>query len=244
MAIATSKVEEILRTIRTEILNGQYRSGERLPSERDLAARFGSNRGAIREVIKMLEQLGVIEVKPGGVRVVPIQQATLDVLRYLLELGAIDQKLLIGQLLDVLGSMMALSVRSALDVATRQEREEIAYSIEGLISSIDKSDENLHQESFKSLSDKLIAINENLVLRLIGNGIRTQFIVHIQRENFNPNIDVNRIKHGLSDFKKAVLSEDSERAGAAINHHFMLLKEATLSAPDNEKKLPRDLDDA
>ena len=64
----------------------------------------------IREVIKKLEQLGIIEVNPGGVRVVPIEKATLDVLRYLLELGAIDQQQLIGQLLDVLGSMLSLSV--------------------------------------------------------------------------------------------------------------------------------------
>ena len=65
VSTATSKVDEILVVLRTEILRGQYRSGERLPSERDLSARFESNRGAIREVIKKLEQLGLIEVNPG-----------------------------------------------------------------------------------------------------------------------------------------------------------------------------------
>jgi len=229
LSTATSKVEEILTILRTEILSGQYRSGERLPSERDLAARFGSNRGAIREVIKKLEQLGIIEVNPGGVRVVPIERATLDVLRYLLELGAIDQEQLIGQLLDVLGSMMALSFRSALDIASKQEREEIAESIDGIIHSIDQNDEELHRESFQLLTDKLIAINQNLVLRLIGNGIRTHFIAHVRRESFNPNIDVNRIKVVLNDVKTAVLSSDPEAASAAITHHFMLLKEATLT---------------
>ena len=151
MSTATSKVDEILSVLRTEILSGQYRPGERMPSERDLATRFGSNRGAIREVLKKLEQLGIIEVNPGGVRVVPVEQATLDVVRYLLELGAIDQQQLIGQLLDVLGSMMALSVRSALSLATKEECEDIAEAIEGLICSIDQNNEELHHESFKLL---------------------------------------------------------------------------------------------
>ena len=69
----TSKADEITTTLRTEILRGQYRPGERLPSERDLAARFEANRGPVREAIKKLEQLGIAEVKPGGVRVVPIE---------------------------------------------------------------------------------------------------------------------------------------------------------------------------
>ena len=242
MSTATSKVDEILSVLRTEILSGQYRPGERMPSERDLATRFGSNRGAIREVIKKLEQLGIIEVNPGGVRVVPVEQATLDVVRYLLELGAIDQQQLIGQLLDVLGSMMALSVRSALSLATKEECKDIAEAIEGLICSIDQNNEELHHESFKLLNDELIAIHQNLVLRLIGNGIRTQFIAHIRRENFSPNIDVTRIREALIDFKTAVLSGDPDTAGTAITSHFMLLKDATQIMPDAETSPPRKTD--
>ena len=64
VSTATSKVDEILVVLRTEILRGQYRSGERLPSERDLSARFESNRGAIREVIKIIEAAGA---EPAGV---------------------------------------------------------------------------------------------------------------------------------------------------------------------------------
>ena len=44
-----SRAEEISAILRDEILCGQYRAGERLPSERDLAARFATIRGAVRE---------------------------------------------------------------------------------------------------------------------------------------------------------------------------------------------------
>ena len=72
MSTAPSKAEEIIAVLRSEILRGQYRPGERLPSERDLAARFESNRGVIREAIKKLEQLGIVAVAPGGVRVLSL----------------------------------------------------------------------------------------------------------------------------------------------------------------------------
>jgi DNA-binding FadR family transcriptional regulator len=123
-----SKVEEITAILRTEILRGQYRPGERLPSERDLSARFETNRGAIREVVKKLEQLGIIAVAPGGVRVLPLEEATLEVLGYLLELGEVQRPELIGQMLDVLGAMTSLSIRSALAKATDNHNGETAAS--------------------------------------------------------------------------------------------------------------------
>jgi GntR family transcriptional repressor for pyruvate dehydrogenase complex len=86
MANTTSKADEIVAVLRTEILTGQYRAGERLPSERDLAARFCANRGAIREAIKKLEQLGIAAVMPGGIRIVPVEEATLEVLGHLIDL--------------------------------------------------------------------------------------------------------------------------------------------------------------
>ena len=83
-----SIVECVTATLRDEILRGQYRPGERLPSERDLASRFEANRGAIREVLKKLEELGIASINPGGVRVVPIEEASLSILRPLLLLGS------------------------------------------------------------------------------------------------------------------------------------------------------------
>ena len=71
--------------LRDEILRGQYRPTERLPSERDLVIRFETSRGTIREAFKNLEQLGVIAIQPGGARVVPIEDCTLAILGPLLD---------------------------------------------------------------------------------------------------------------------------------------------------------------
>ena len=58
--MAVTRHEEISDALARDILRGRYRVGERLPSERDLAARFGANRGAAREAVKKLEQMGIV----------------------------------------------------------------------------------------------------------------------------------------------------------------------------------------
>ena len=78
------KHDQIAGSLITDILSGRYGVKERLPSERDLAARFDANRGAVREAMKKLEQLGVAEVKPGGARVKDRSEASVDVIKHML----------------------------------------------------------------------------------------------------------------------------------------------------------------
>ena len=83
----TTKHEEISEQLIEEILAGRYQPQDRLPSERDLAARFSANRGAVREAMKRLEQLGLASVQPGGARVQSLKEASLDVVAHLLQRG-------------------------------------------------------------------------------------------------------------------------------------------------------------
>jgi len=47
------------------VMNGRYRSGERLPSEFELAKKFKAGRGAVREALKALSIVGLVCVKRG-----------------------------------------------------------------------------------------------------------------------------------------------------------------------------------
>ena len=79
MASANSISCEIATNLRTDILKQRFLSGERLPSERDLASRFDASRGAVREALSQLEQSGLIEIQPGGARVKPIEAASIAI---------------------------------------------------------------------------------------------------------------------------------------------------------------------
>jgi len=56
----------IVRQIETLILRGVLRPGERLPSERDLAARLDVSRPTLREALAELEAQRLVETRPGA----------------------------------------------------------------------------------------------------------------------------------------------------------------------------------
>lgn len=62
--------ESVAEQLRTAILRGEVQVGERLPPERELAPRFGTNRNTLREAIRSLEAQGLVVARQGdGVRV-------------------------------------------------------------------------------------------------------------------------------------------------------------------------------
>ncbi|MGE4560594.1 MAG: FadR/GntR family transcriptional regulator [Desulfobulbus sp.] len=58
--------EEVALQIEAAILEGQFKPGDRLPSERELQVHFNTSRGVIREALQALKQKSLIEVKKGA----------------------------------------------------------------------------------------------------------------------------------------------------------------------------------
>ena len=58
--------EEIVEQIMENIAQGQLKPGERIPSERELAAMLGVSRPSVREAIMVLEAMGMVESRQGG----------------------------------------------------------------------------------------------------------------------------------------------------------------------------------
>ena len=56
---------EVVRQILALVESGQVSSGDRLPSERDLAQELGASRSSIREAMTALEVLGVVQIRKG-----------------------------------------------------------------------------------------------------------------------------------------------------------------------------------
>lgn len=60
------KVYEIIfQKIEHDIVSGNLKMGERLPSERELAAQYGVSRTSIREALRLLELNNLIEIRQG-----------------------------------------------------------------------------------------------------------------------------------------------------------------------------------
>ena len=169
-----SRSEQIAAELRGDILRGRYREGERLPSERDLAERFGVHRGSVREALKRLEQLGIATIKPGGARVAPLEEASLDVVEHLLFLDDMPDPEIADQMLEVMAGLFGLSGRLGTERASPKQRAAIQDQIERLC---DPELELLELiENFHGLSDLFVEATGNLVLRLVRQGLTTQMI--------------------------------------------------------------------
>jgi len=59
--------EQVMAQIEERILSGELKAGDHLPSERDLSALLGVSRPSLRESLRVLEALGVVEIRRGGV---------------------------------------------------------------------------------------------------------------------------------------------------------------------------------
>jgi len=57
--------EEVMERLSDLIVNGRLARGSQLPTERELAERFEVARGAVREALRGLAMLGMVEIRPG-----------------------------------------------------------------------------------------------------------------------------------------------------------------------------------
>ena len=58
--------EEVADRLRSLILSGELAPGDKLPAERELAERFGTNRNTLREAIRILDAQGLVAVRQGA----------------------------------------------------------------------------------------------------------------------------------------------------------------------------------
>jgi DNA-binding FadR family transcriptional regulator len=169
----TRKHEEIADSLTRDILVGQYRCGERLPSERDLAVRFDANRGAVREAMKKLEQLGLATVLPGGARVAPLHEASLDVIGHMLSLNDVPDSNLVDQILQVMSALVSLAAEAAVTRASDVELASIRTRLKALTEP--DPDRTSHAQARFELMSAIMQASGNLVCQLIARSLLQQF---------------------------------------------------------------------
>jgi DNA-binding FadR family transcriptional regulator len=169
--------ESVTGSLRDAILRGEYQPGERLESERKLAERFGVSRGSVREALKQLDQLGLLDIRHGdGAEVRPLEDANLEVVRHLLALSGGPDVELVTQLLVVHEILMTSAVELAVRNATDDELARARELLEGL------TDPGFGDDDYRTALDDLVQLiseaSRNLVLRLVRNGLRSLFADH------------------------------------------------------------------
>jgi GntR family transcriptional repressor for pyruvate dehydrogenase complex len=212
-----SLVERISADLRADILSGRYRAGDRLPSERELAVRFETHRGTVREALKKLEQLGLAEIRPGGARAAPIEEASLDVVRHLMDLGPTPDPEVFDQIFEVFGALFSLSARLMVERGDETEHAHAQAILERLITEPLSTVEEFGL--VQDLSAAFANASRNLVLKLVRKGLHTEVMAQIDHPEtlFRP--PKTRRDALLRALRDALAARDGAAASDAV---FML----------------------
>ncbi len=163
--------DRIAAGLRNEILRGRYQPGQRLPAERELASRLSVNRGSVREALKKLEQLGLVEIRRGdGALVRHLHEASVEVVRHLLNASnGLDRRIL-EEVFDVqemlLAGAAALAVERLPEPALARARALVAELAEPERTAVDF---HLRVEALVEIAAEA---SGHLVLRLFRNTFR------------------------------------------------------------------------
>jgi GntR family transcriptional repressor for pyruvate dehydrogenase complex len=222
----------IAAQLRDDILRGQYRCGERLPSERDLAERFSVHRSTVRAAFKRLEQLGIAEVRPGGARVCPIEEASLEVLQHMIELQDPPDANLVDQTLEAMSGFLAHAARVGSERATGANRARLLSILDEMIRS--EPTEERRAEFISTLGAAFDEASGNPVLALLRHGLRTHSSNYLRPENRNRPVSAESIAPHLLRLRGAIATGDGAAASEAV-YGFTAVIRRTLRASLEEE---------
>jgi DNA-binding FadR family transcriptional regulator len=154
-----------------DVLSGRYEPGEKLPTQRALAAELGVNMAPVREAVKRLEQLGLVEVRHGDAMRVTDWRATggLDVIAHVLfAAGGLDRDTL-AHLMEARRLMLAESARLAAERCDPDQARRLTALAARIAEAPDPQAAQALDFAFFA---ELVDAAGNVVLVLVMNSIR------------------------------------------------------------------------
>jgi GntR family transcriptional regulator, transcriptional repressor for pyruvate dehydrogenase complex len=163
--------DQVFRLLCEEILSGRYEEGEKLPTQRALAAELRVNMASIREAVKRLEQIRLVEVRHGDAMRVRDWRAEggLEVVAHVLfRAGGLDRETL-ASLLEARRLMLSESARLAAERRSAEHAGRLAELADRIAAAPDAAAAQALDFAFMT---ELVEAAGNVVFRLILNSIR------------------------------------------------------------------------
>jgi GntR family transcriptional regulator, transcriptional repressor for pyruvate dehydrogenase complex len=166
--------DHVFTQLREAILGGRYRAGERLPSQRALAADLQVNMASIREALGRLEQLRLVEVRHGEPTRVLDWRRSGGLEALALGGGVIDRELL-GDLFEARRLLLA---QAAMLAAERRGEEQAAALHERAAALAAAPDDRTALLADWQFMAALVEASGNLVFQLVMNSVRELYLPH------------------------------------------------------------------
>jgi GntR family transcriptional repressor for pyruvate dehydrogenase complex len=207
--------EEIAQQLMDLISNGDLKPGKRLPAERDLCKEFGAGRSSLREALRCLSIVGVLDARVGEGTSVAVDGGKF--LGKIIEWRLITEKHDIANLLEV---RSALEGVAAANVALLGKREDID-KLEKLIAHMKASVDNTNEFAVLDLEFHLTlakASGNSLLFDLISM-IRSQLVRALSKVLLLPRSVPLSLKERTA-ILRAIKRGDSDMAREAMHAHL------------------------
>ncbi len=204
--------DQVFRALSEEILTGRYAPGEKLPTQRALAAEMGVNMASVREAVKRLEQLNLVEVRHGDAMRVSDWRTDggLDVAAHLLfAAGGVDGTTL-AALLEARRLMLAEAARLAAQRRSAAQAAALAELAERLAQAPDAAAAQMLDLAFMT---ELVDASGNVVFVLILNTVRRIYLENADRMAALASADLAPL---YARAAKAVAAGEAARAANAV----------------------------
>ena len=211
-----SVTEDAINKIRERIVAGAWRPGDRLPKESELAAELGLSRNSLREAVRALSQLRVLEVRQGDGTYVSSLEPDL-----LLESTGFITHLLLGDTALELFEVRRLLEGAAAALAAARISEGGKAELAGMLERMGRA------ENVEELVEADVGFHA-VVARATGNGVLTSLLASLSTRTMRLRLwrgravdnalDVTRDEHRR--IYEAIVGGDPELARAAATAHI------------------------
>src|ERR687891_75036 len=231
---STRIYEEIVRQIRQMISEGRLKSGDQLPPERDLAEKFVVSRTSVREALRALESLGLVEIRPGEGTFV--REVSIDSLIEPLALLMASQREAIGELFEARRLLEPSLAALAASRATPEEIQEMERILEEQAREIAAGRTGLAQDA--QFHAAIGAAAHNRAITRIAHAIM-DLLTQSREDSLNTPGRPTRSHEDHRRVLTAVRGRDGEAARRAMLEHIAAVEMLVLGAEGERRGRPR-----
>jgi len=207
--------EVIVEQIRGAILSGELKIGDRLPSEKDLAAKFGVSKSSLREAYRVLEAYGLLEIRQGMAGGAFIKEVDVRTIKDGLVNYFFFQNPSIREYTQVRTFIEPEIVKiCALKITDQEIRE-----LENNISTMEEEGEEFLSDLDSAFHTKLVDIADNNILSLVVDSVQTA-LVNVKRLLHTNSAFFKMVCKGHKEIVAALSDRDPDRASTLMLNHI------------------------
>lgn len=235
--------EKLIDRFLDQIMRGELRKGEKLPTERQLAEKMNVSRTSIREALKALEALGIAySIQGSGTYITDQPENTIN--KALCALFALSD----GTLDNILQLRILLETEACKDIIRYADNREIEklVALANYDYSTPASEQAIRDEKFHAA---IVAMSHNAMVIYLYTTLSSLMSIYRNRVlEATYRIDENDLTRlGHFSICRALQDRDEKAAAAAIREHLDLNDiyrwslENDFGTPDADQKSANDL---